>query len=395
VTLAPPTEPDQNATTPATGRTGPHARVCVVDGWRALPVNRTQVCVPCEGSLARRLRVLEMSLPVLRLLPRVEPGRGGQLNLGPVDMTLPAHTGVPLGLGEDQCGVPPLATVLGRWWEDVTGHEAGVAGPAFMIQRLLRVLPWMCAELPSIADFAADVRDLFAQSRRHLSRDLRARRYSAPCPSCGQQTLRQPAGADWVACTPCDWAWDEADYGDLTADAMEEVPAGTMLRGFEIALVLGLSAKTVSAWVSRGSLKACREDRNGKPLYLVADARAAHLNARLFAATAGALIIHRTDSDEPDEPVFVRSGHTVTIAGCEIVMRRCAIVTVGPIGPDDDYHISPPTPKEPKPCRDSSPRTATNSTPNPAKRSPRRSPTPSTRASAGASPEPATANASS
>lgn len=308
---------------------------CIICRWRDLNPGRAQVCVPCETRLGRQLTMLAAAVPWLAAIASNEPTPAGHYDLNAAGLTWPAHLTTTLGPDDDQIGVPPIATTLG-WWADTWALTTDRQPAAHYIRQLANHLPDRCAWDTQITVFAADLADLVATTRRAMHRDLRATRYAAPCPHCGERRLRKGCGEEEIRCGACEAVWDDHDY---TIAAIKALPDEALLYAHEVATMLGINNKTVEQWCWRGRMapdawdgkpKTSDPQDQGRPLYSAGQARRVAHEVMLYREWKAELVIRR-ELAYP-QSLIVPAFTCVEIAGLfDITVGRGAIVTIGPL----------------------------------------------------------------
>lgn len=315
-------------------------RLCLICKHRELHPDRPIVCHRCEDRMAGQLRLLAAAIPWLATIASNEPTPAGHYNLAAAGLTWPAHLGSTLGPDHDQLDLPPIATTLGRWidrWALTTDRM-----PArHYIRQLLNHLEEVAAWDTAITDFATDLTTLVAATRRAMHRDLRATRYAAPCPHCGQQRLTKACGAEEITCGACEAIWDDNDY--KTA-AIQALPDQALLYAHEIATMLGIKPNIVDQWCWRGRLTPDAHDGNprtnhpedrGRPYYTAGQARRVAHEVALYREGKAQLTLRILYEDGlffVTDPILVHAGTTVGIDGeFDITLGRGATVTIGPI----------------------------------------------------------------
>lgn len=240
---------------------------CVICKHRELTDDRPQVCAWCQERVSRQLRLIEVAAPFLAIVASNEPTSAGKLDLTAVDLTIPGNP-VIIGAPVDQIGQMPAATRLAQWAEDWSGRDILTADAASVAQFLRRGLRWACAAHPAIDEFARDLRQIYTALRVALHRDLRGRRFAAPCPHCGLKTLIRPPGADWIECGPCEALYDDDDYATVV---LAQVPDEALLSAQQAATIAGVATDTVYQWVKRGKLTPVPGPWGGRRLFLRSD----------------------------------------------------------------------------------------------------------------------------
>ncbi len=326
-------------TVTTTGRDSASARICVVDGWRALDDHRDHVCRVCETRMGHHVTLLETAATWLAVVARHEPTPAGDLNLAAASLTGTARLRLPAGPQDDQLGLSPIGSVLARWLHEWTGEITEAMPVRFIARQLRAYLSWACsASDVDIVRFDGELRDLVAASRRALNRNLQATRYAAPCPKCGERRLGRAVGSEWIRCAACACLWSEEEYA---AAALQAAPDSAEMYAHEVAVFLGVPANTVNQWCWRGRLAPDTWDDHGRPMYTAGQARRVAHEVRLYRENLAEVAVI---SDAPGNPVFIDTypaGTVLTLgSGYRVYLRRGMQVTTGKLG--HTSRIDPP-----------------------------------------------------
>lgn len=314
-------------------------RICAVCQWRELPGVRPLVCEPCENRMRGQLRMLGSAPLCLDAVASHEPTRAGGYDLTTAGLAWPAHLAPPVGPLADQLGLPPVATILGRWAEYWALCRSDGMPASFYVRKLIEHLGSLCAWSLTIVDFAGELGALYATVRRVLYLDLRQTRHAAPCPHCGEANMVQAFGADEVTCHRCGSAWTEDEFA---VAALQTVPDDALLYASEVAILLGVKPNAVDQWCWRGRLapdawdgkrRSNHPDDRGRPLYSAGQARWVAHKVMLHREWKAQLILRRPDSTLESQTF---KAHTVVeIEGVmRVRLQRGAVLVIGPI-PND------------------------------------------------------------
>lgn len=254
----------------APGRVLELARICVICLWRELPDHRDQACWPCEERMARQLDLLRRVVDVLGVVAQHEPTPGGQLHIPITDLTLPARGFPRWNQQGEQIGDLPIATWLMVWWRYFAGRVHDSSDAWNVGRALLDELPAILEVGDNIDEFARALRQTYGAARRALGRDMRAVRYTVPCPHCGANSLTRYPG-EWIECGGCQRLWDDPDLTQVNwAEAMwarGSVDPWTELDTLQAALYAGVTVDVIWQWVHRNKLSPIRPALRSKPRF--------------------------------------------------------------------------------------------------------------------------------
>lgn len=151
-------------------------------------------------------------------------------------------------------GLDAVLVRLTRW----AGQPAGPGEP--ITELAVRMMGW-----PVVADWTDDVltSDRILVS---IASGPETTRYLGGCDRC-QADLYALEGAAMVMCRPCGMEYAQADRVALLA---REVRSHAF-RASLISSAYGIKVGTIRSWASRGKLAARGRDRDGRPLFVLAD----------------------------------------------------------------------------------------------------------------------------
>lgn len=236
------------------------------------------VCGPC---VIREMRRLSEIVNLYALLPSALDAHPDAV----IDLTYPPVGGAAATVvvhadprWHDQHGPIPVAARLDSWvrdWTETLGYTDPPKVPT--VSRLANWLQiWLaqaCRDHQAIDEYAREIRELAAQMRRAINRDLTPVRYEAPCPYCGTKTLRREAGGDWIECggrDGCGRLWGEDEYGLLARAA---IPDDELLTTIEAATIAEVEPHLIRKWDQRGKLVPASRDHLDRPLYHAGEVR--------------------------------------------------------------------------------------------------------------------------
>lgn len=310
-------------------------RLCHICKHRELHPDRPIACPRCETRMTSQLRMLDHSVPWLATIASNEPTPAGHYDLNAAGLTWPAHLGTTLGPDDDQIGLPPIATTLGRW-ADMWALTFDRMPARVYIRHLVNHLPEIAAWDTRITAFAADLAGLVAATRRAMHRDLRATRYAAPCPHCDARRLIKAVGAEEITCGACGAIWDDDDY---TTAAIQALPDNALLYAHEVATMLGVKPSIVEQWCWRdrltpdawdGKRKTAYPEDFGRPMYSAGQARQVAHEVKLYREGKAELILLTSDENDDGYSLILPASTTLGLDGeFDITLGRGAIATIG------------------------------------------------------------------
>lgn len=256
---------------------------CLLCGWRQPTDVRSLVCGPC---VIREVRRLTEIVNLYALLPSAIESHPDAV----IDLTYPPVGGAAATVvihadprWHDQHGAIPVAAKLDSWvrdWCEVLGYTDPPKVPT--VARLAMWLQiWVaqaCRDHHAIDEYAKEIRELAAQMRRTINRDLTPAWYEAPCPYCHSKTLGRLAGGDWIECMDrtvkkiryqgCHRLWGEDEYGLLARACISE---DMLLTTEEAAVVARVEVGTIRVWAHRGKLVVAERTDDGRAWYRKGD----------------------------------------------------------------------------------------------------------------------------